>query len=111
MAVKKYVPKILFFVGKRVTVGTDCAGAAATTSARTAQSQDGRRDGAGAYQLDEDTFFLCQHILHRESLNTDQAAAAMKFMMVLPKPFANKPSHTMCCHLAIGAGTKILPIQ
>ena len=31
--------------------------------------------------------------------------------MIQPKPFDNKPSHSMCCHLAIGAGTKILPIQ
>ena len=29
----------------------------------------------------------------------------------VPKPFDNKPSHSMCCHLAIGAVTKILPIQ
>ena len=31
--------------------------------------------------------------------------------IVLPKPFANKPSHSTCCHLAIGSGTNILPIQ
>ena len=27
------------------------------------------------------------------------------------KPFDNNPSHSMCCHLAIGTGTKIIPIQ
>ena len=30
---------------------------------------------------------------------------------VFAKPFDNKPSHSTCCHLAIGLGTKILPIQ
>ena len=29
----------------------------------------------------------------------------------LPKPFDNKHSHSICCHLAIGAGTESLPIQ
>ena len=29
---------------------------------------------------------------------------------LIAKPFDNKPSHSMCCHLAIGAGTKIIPI-
>ena len=32
------------------------------------------------------------------------------FGLVEEKPFDNKPSHSMCCHLAIGAGTKIIPI-
>ena len=26
----------------------------------------------------------------------------------IPKPFDNKPSHSTCCHLAIGSGTNIL---
>ena len=32
-------------------------------------------------------------------------------VIVIPKPFDNKPSHSMCCHLAITAGTKMVPIQ
>ena len=31
--------------------------------------------------------------------------------LVIPKPFDNKPSHSTCCHLAIGSGTIIIPIQ
>ena len=29
----------------------------------------------------------------------------------IPKPFDNEPRHSTCCHLAIGSGTKILPIS
>ena len=31
--------------------------------------------------------------------------------LTVSKPFDNKPSHSTCCHLAIGSGTKIIPIQ
>ena len=27
------------------------------------------------------------------------------------KPFDNKPSHSTCCHLTIGAGTKLIHIH
>ena len=33
------------------------------------------------------------------------------YLCLLPKPFDNKPSHSTYCHLAIGSGTNILPIQ
>ena len=32
-----------------------------------------------------------------------------KLICVSAKPFDNKPSHSMCCHLAIGAGAKNYP--
>ena len=38
-------------------------------------------------------------------------SASSASFYVSPKPFDNKPSHSTCCHLAIGSGTNILPIQ
>ena len=40
-----------------------------------------------------------------------RVAARPQPLCAEPKPFDNEPSHSMCCHLVIGAGTKILPIQ
>ena len=45
------------------------------------------------------------------SLSTFASISNSNCARVLPKPFDNKPSHSMCCHLAIEAGTKIIPIQ
>ena len=32
----------------------------------------------------------------------------LQISCTVPKPFDNKPSHSMCCHLAIVAGTNII---
>ena len=40
-----------------------------------------------------------------------QPVTSTQHMHIYPDQIDNKPSHSMCCHLAIGAATQILPIQ
>ena len=53
--------------------------------------------------------------VNRDTWHVTRDASTREFYgneaCVTPKPFDNKPGHPMCCHLAIGSGTKILPIQ